>query len=117
MEAVGRLAGGVAHDFNNLLTAISTNADLALGALASGQDVGEELGQIKRAADRATALTRQLLAFSRKQMLEPRLLDINAVVREAGDFLSRLSVSTSSSSRTSMPIRGRSSPSGAAHRS
>jgi PAS domain S-box-containing protein len=90
MEAVGRLAGGVAHDFNNLLTAISTNADLALGALASGQDVCEELGQIKRAADRATALTRQLLAFSRKQMLQPRLLAINEVVREAGDFLSRL---------------------------
>jgi len=90
MEAVGRLAGGVAHDFNNLLTAISTNADLALGALATGHDVHEELGQIKRAADRATTLTRQLLAFSRKQMLQPRLLDINAVVREAGDFLSRL---------------------------
>jgi PAS domain S-box-containing protein len=90
MEAVGRLAGGVAHDFNNLLTAISTNADLALSAAASGQDVREELGQIKRAADRATALTRQLLAFSRKQMLQLRLLDINAVVREAGNFLSRL---------------------------
>ena len=90
MEAVGRLAGGVAHDFNNLLTAISTNADLALSALAGGQDVREELGQIKRAADRATSLTRQLLAFSRKQMLQPRVLDINAVVREAGEFVSRL---------------------------
>jgi two-component system cell cycle sensor histidine kinase/response regulator CckA len=90
MEAVGRLAGGMAHDFNNLLTAISTNADLALGALESGHDVQEELGQIKRAADRASALTRQLLAFSRKQMLQPRLLDLNAAVREAGELLARL---------------------------
>ena len=90
MEAVGRLAGGVAHDFNNLLTAISTNADLALDALRSGQDVHEELGQIKRAADRASALTRQLLAFSRKQMLQPQLLDVAAVVRDAGDLLARL---------------------------
>ena len=90
MEAVGRLAGGVAHDFNNLLTAISTNVELAMTALENEQDVGEELGQIRRAADRATALTRQLLAFSRKQMLQPRVLDINAAVREAGDLLSRL---------------------------
>ncbi len=90
MEAVGRLAGGVAHDFNNLLTAISTNADLALDSLESGQDVHEELGQIKRAADRASALTRQLLAFSRKQMLQPRVLDINTAVRDAGDLLARL---------------------------
>ena len=90
MEAVGRLAGGVAHDFNNLLTAISTNADLALSAIAGGSDIREELGQIKRAAERATALTRQLLAFSRRQMLQPRLLDINAVVAEAGGFLARL---------------------------
>ena len=90
MEAVGRLAGGVAHDFNNLLTAISTNAELALGALRSAQDVGEELGQIKRASERAAALTRQLLAFSRKQMLQPRVLDVNGAVREASDLLTRL---------------------------
>jgi PAS domain S-box-containing protein len=90
MEAVGRLAGGVAHDFNNLLTAISTNADLALGALENQSDVREELAQIKRAAERATTLTRQLLAFSRKQMLQPRVLDINAAVREAGNLLARL---------------------------
>jgi PAS domain S-box-containing protein len=87
MEAVGRLAGGVAHDFNNLLTAISTNAYLALG---SSQDVREELGQIKRAADRATELTRQLLAFSRKQMLQPCVLHVNEAVREAGELLERL---------------------------
>ena len=90
MEAVGRLAGGVAHDFNNLLTAISTNADLALTALENHVDVREELAQIKRAAERATSLTRQLLAFSRKQMLQPRVLDINAAVREAGNLLARL---------------------------
>ena len=90
MDAVGRLAGGVAHDFNNLLTAISTNADLALSALPSAQDVREELGQIKRAAERATALTRQLLAFSRKQMLQPRVLHVNDAVREASELLQRL---------------------------
>ncbi|HUQ80564.1 MAG TPA: ATP-binding protein [Gemmatimonadaceae bacterium] len=90
MEAVGRLAGGVAHDFNNLLTAISTNADLALGALRNDQEVEEEIGQIKRAAERAAALTRQLLAFSRKQMLQPRVLHMNDAVREAGELLERL---------------------------
>jgi two-component system, cell cycle sensor histidine kinase and response regulator CckA len=90
MEAVGRLAGGVAHDFNNLLTAISTNADLALGALASGQDVHDEIGQIKRAGERAAALTRQLLAFSRKQMLQPRVLAINDAVRGANELVERL---------------------------
>ena len=90
MEAVGRLAGGVAHDFNNLLTAISTNADLALGSLGTSQDVREEIGQIKRAAERAAALTRQLLAFSRKQMLQPSVLRINDAVREAGELLERL---------------------------
>jgi two-component system cell cycle sensor histidine kinase/response regulator CckA len=90
MEAVGRLAGGVAHDFNNLLTAISTNVDLAVSALRGEQDVHEELGQIKRAAERAAALTRQLLAFSRKQMLQPSVLHVNDAVREASELLRRL---------------------------
>jgi PAS domain S-box-containing protein len=90
MEAVGRLAGGVAHDFNNLLTAISSNASLALTAAGNGQEIREELGQIMRAADRAAALTRQLLAFSRKQMLQPAVLHINEAVREASTLLSRL---------------------------
>ena len=90
MEAIGQLAGGVAHDFNNLLTAITTNADLALGAQSSGEDVQEELGQIKRAADRAAGLTRQLLAFSRKQMLQPRVMRVNEAVREAGELLGRV---------------------------
>src|SRR5690349_20355645 len=86
MEAVGRLAGGVAHDFNNLLTAIATNADLAVSSLESSQDVHEELGQIKRAAERAAALTKQLLAFSRRQMLQPHVLDLNEAVRDATEL-------------------------------
>jgi len=90
MEAVGRLAGGVAHDFNNLLTAISTNAYLALTGVRNAQDVTEELGQIKCASDRAAGLTRQLLAFSRKQMLQPRVLHINEAVREASGLLQRV---------------------------
>ena len=90
MEAIGQLAGGVAHDFNNLLTAITTNAELALGAQNTGEDVQEELGQIKRAAERAAGLTRQLLAFSRKQMLQPRVMRVNEAVREAGDLLERV---------------------------
>ena len=90
MEAVGRLAGGVAHDFNNLLTAISSNASLALTALGNGQEIREELGQIKQASERAAALTRQLLAFSRKQMLQPAVLHINEAVKEASTLLARL---------------------------
>jgi PAS domain S-box-containing protein len=90
MEAIGQLAGGVAHDFNNLLTAITTNAELALGAQSTGEDVQEELGQIKRAAERAAGLTRQLLAFSRKQMLQPRVMRVNEAVREAGELLARV---------------------------
>ena len=90
MEAVGRLAGGVAHDFNNLLTAITSNASLALTAVDGGQEIREELGQIKRAAERAAELTRQLLAFSRKQMLQPSVLQINESVRDASRLLARV---------------------------
>ncbi|MBK9066796.1 MAG: PAS domain S-box protein [Gemmatimonadetes bacterium] len=80
MEAVGRLAGGVAHDFNNLLTSVLGHADLALGTLDTGHPVRDDLQEIKAAGTRAAALTQQLLAFSRKQLLEPRVLDLNAVV-------------------------------------
>src|SRR5207249_4153969 len=81
MEAVGQLAGGVAHDFNNILTAIVGYADL-LAAEFSHTDSRhlEDLEEIRKAARRAAALTRQLLAFSRKQVLEPRIIDVNGVV-------------------------------------
>ena len=90
MEAVGQLAGGIAHDFNNLLMAIMSNADLA--ALEMPQESGAftYIDEIKHASRRARALTQQLLAFSRKQVLQPRVLDLNAVVRDAEQILRRL---------------------------
>jgi PAS domain S-box-containing protein len=89
MEAVGQLAGGVAHDFNNLITAISGYADLALEE-AHGHDLIEDLTEIKSAAERAASLTQQLLAFSRRQILNPTVLDLNAVVREFASMMERL---------------------------
>jgi PAS domain S-box-containing protein len=80
MEAVGQLAGGVAHDFNNILTAILGYADLLNADLAADDRRREDVGEIRKAAQRAAALTRQLLAFSRKQVLEPRALDVNVLV-------------------------------------
>jgi two-component system, cell cycle sensor histidine kinase and response regulator CckA len=88
MEAVGRLAGGIAHDFNNLLTAILSNAELVLGELADGP-VRHDVELIRQTAERAAALTRQLLAFSRKQVIQPRLVDLNAVVHETDRLLRR----------------------------
>ena len=90
MEAVGRLAGGVAHDFNNLLTAIRGNAELLLADLPRDSQAREDVEEIRRASDRAAALTRQLLAFSRRQVLQPRLLDLNQSVREMERMLGRL---------------------------
>jgi signal transduction histidine kinase len=90
MEAVGRLAGGVAHDFNNLLTIIRGNSDLLKdreGADAFHQKCVE---QIQKAAGRAVSMTRQLLAFSRMQVLQPRVIDLNGVVGEMGKMLPRL---------------------------
>src|SRR6266704_5960405 len=91
MEAVGQLAGGVAHDFNNILTAIVGYADL-LAAEFSGTDSRhlEDLEEIRKAARRAAALTRQLLAFSRKQVLEPRIIDVNGVVMNLDKMLRSL---------------------------
>ncbi|MEO6526480.1 MAG: two-component regulator propeller domain-containing protein [Gemmatimonadaceae bacterium] len=89
MEAVGRLAGGVAHDFNNLLTVIKGNAELALADLDSKRAVQEELEEIERAAERASSLTRQLLAFSRKQILQPQTLSLNAMVGDVARMLRR----------------------------
>ena len=90
MEAVGRLAGGVAHDFNNLLTAIQGNVEMLLLEVPHGGAMRDDLMEIKRAATRAASLTRQLLAFSRKQMLAPKVLDLNAVVRELERMLARV---------------------------
>ncbi|HEY8197841.1 MAG TPA: PAS domain-containing protein [Gemmatimonadales bacterium] len=90
MEAVGQLAGGVAHDFNNLLTAIIGYTSLLLKAVPAGDQKHEDLLEIDRAAARATELTQQLLAFSRRQMLLPTLLDLNAVLADTMRMLGRL---------------------------
>ncbi len=90
MEAVGRLAGGVAHDFNNLLTIIRGHSDLLLERPDNDSSVKRSVEQIRKAADRAVALTRQLLAFSRMQVLQPRVLDLNAVIADLGKMLPRL---------------------------
>jgi PAS domain S-box-containing protein len=90
MEAVGTLAGGVAHDFNNLLTAIKCNGEFLLAELSASDPHREEVEEIAKAAERAAALTRQLLAFSRRQMLQPKVLDLNAVIRDMEKLLRRL---------------------------
>jgi PAS domain S-box-containing protein len=90
METAGRLAGGIAHDFNNLLTAILGMSDLLLGDLAPGDPHRSDVEEIKRAASRAASLTRQLLAFSRRQVLQPKILDVNAVVRATETMLRRV---------------------------
>jgi signal transduction histidine kinase/ActR/RegA family two-component response regulator len=87
MESLGRLAGGVAHDFNNLLTAILGN--LSLAADAAGAGLAEYLTEIERAAESAAALTRQLLSFSRRQVIEPRVLDLGAVLQRIERLLIR----------------------------
>lgn len=89
MEAIGRLAGGVAHDFNNLLTTTIGYTDLLLKDLPVGSPLRADLEQIRIAADRAARLTRQLLAFSRKQVLQPKVLDLNAVVTGMERMLQR----------------------------
>ena len=90
LEAVGQLAGGVAHDFNNLLTAITSYTQLLLEDLAPNDGHRDDLLEIKKAAERATSLTRQLLAFSRRQVLDPRVVDLNAVVADVEKMLGRL---------------------------
>ena len=90
MEAVGRLAGGIAHDFNNLLMVIQGYADLMTERLAVGDPLRRNAEQIQTASQRATSLTRQLLAFSRKQMLAPKVLSIQSVVTEMEKILRRL---------------------------
>src|SRR2546421_3532159 len=90
MEAVGRLAGGVAHDFNNLLTVITSYNDLLLEDLGADDPKRDDVGQIRQAAEGAAALTRQLLAFSRQQVLEPKVLDLKATVAATEKLLKRL---------------------------
>ena len=90
MEAVGRLAGGIAHDFNNVLTAIYGYADLLLEDFEEQDPRRGDLMEIRRSAERAASLTRQLLAFSRQQMLQPQVLDLNAVVGDVIRMLARL---------------------------
>jgi PAS domain S-box-containing protein len=90
MEAVGQLAGGVAHDFNNILTAIVGYTDLLAAELDGNARQLEDLEEIRKAARRAAALTRQLLAFSRKQVLEPRIIDVNDVVSNLDKMLRSL---------------------------
>jgi signal transduction histidine kinase/ActR/RegA family two-component response regulator len=90
MEAVGRLAGGVAHDFNNLLTVIKGHSDLLEMRLGTLSPAHQNIAQVRKAADRATALTRQLLAFSRMQVLQPRVLDLNALISDVSKMLPML---------------------------
>ena len=90
MEAVGRLAGGVAHDFNNLLTVITGYSERLLMGLADGDPLRKGAEAIKCSADRAAALTQQLLAFSRRQIMAPRVLDLNTVVSNMNKLLQRL---------------------------
>jgi signal transduction histidine kinase len=90
MEAIGGLAGGIAHDFNNLLTIISGNCELSLLELKEGDPLKGNIEEIKEAADRATSLTRQLLAFSRRQVLDMRVLNLNTIIRDLGKMLRRV---------------------------
>ncbi len=90
MEAIGRLAGGVAHDFNNLLGVITGYSDLLRKTLGSQESARRRVEQIQKAAERAAGLTRQLLAFSRKEVIQPRVIDLNATVADVEKMLRRL---------------------------
>ncbi|MGH9723321.1 MAG: response regulator [Bryobacteraceae bacterium] len=90
MEAIGRLAAGVAHDFNNLLTVVTGYSAIVLGQLKEQDPLRQEVREIGRAGERAASLTRQLLAFSRNQILQPRVLDLNVIVTEMDRMLRRL---------------------------
>ena len=90
MEAVGRLAGGVANDFNNLLTVINGYSEILLRQVAEDSTLRREVDEIRKAGDRASMLTQQLLAFSRRQVLQPKVLDLNATVSDMATMLRRL---------------------------
>jgi hypothetical protein len=90
MEAIGRLAGGIAHDFNNLLTVITSYSDLLLQDLPRNDPKRDDVEQVRKAADGAAALTRQLLAFSRQQVVEPKVIDLNTVIDNLKKILQRV---------------------------
>ena len=90
MESIGRLAGGVAHDFNNLLTVINGYADLLMSQVAQADPLRASIVEIGKAGERAASLTRQLLAFSRQQIIEPKVIDLNEVIRDTSKLLGRL---------------------------
>ncbi len=90
LESIGRLAGGIAHDFNNLLTVINGHTELLLTRLGSNDPLSGSLSEIRKAGERAASLTRQLLAFSRRQVVEPRTLDLNDLIRDIEAMLRRL---------------------------
>ena len=98
LEAIGRLAGGISHDLNNALTIIIGYAELVASSLEQNDPVRQDVEQIRRAAERAESITRQLLAFSRKQWLEPRVFQVGEAVQDLGRMLEpALSVRESSS--------------------
>jgi signal transduction histidine kinase/CheY-like chemotaxis protein len=90
LESIGRLAGGIAHDFNNLLTAISGYSDLMLLGLSEDDPMWSDLQEILKATDRAAQLTHQLLAFSRRQVLQPKIINLNSVITDMGRMVARL---------------------------
>jgi len=90
MEAIGRLAGGVAHDFNNLMTVVTGYAERLLRRMPEADSTRRELEHIRTAGEQAVRLTRQLLAFGRRQVLQPQVLDLNAIIRASTDMLARL---------------------------
>jgi len=99
MEAVGRLAGGIAHDFNNLLSVILSYGETMHGQLEPGEPMREDVDEIRKAGRRGADLTRQLLMFSRRQVIQPRALDLNEVLAGMDRMLQRVSAPTSISSR------------------
>lgn len=90
LESVGRMAGGIAHDFNNMLTAINGYSELTLRRLKEDDPIRRNIEEIKKAGERSADLTHQLLAFSRKQVLKPRILDLNEVISDISKMLQRL---------------------------
>ena len=90
MEAVGRLAGGIAHDFNNVLSVVLGYAEMVLGDLKVGDPLRDDVNEIHKAAKRAAGLTQQLLMFSRRQVIAPKVLDLNEVLSGMAKMLQRL---------------------------